>query len=169
MKKIFLLAVFLLLLLCSCTKQNEMNPQLFLSRFSDSFPDYQPETDEMFFEDDKSVLFVNDSAGNRFALEMKSDFQERVQKISLACNSADKDECLFDFAKDILSVYAPDEDVEAIFHSLADGNYFSYYETLWYSYAFSQTENGAFFSVENKRFAPEREARLTLKENESIS
>ena len=169
MKKIIPLTAFFLLFLCSCTIQKEMDSQLFLSRFSEKFPDYRSEIDEIFFEDDKSVVFVNDIAGNRFALEMKSDLQGRVQKISLACSGADKAECLLSFAKDVLLVFAPDEDIEAVFQSITDGDYFSYYETLWYSYAFSQTENGTFLSVENKRFAPERESGLTLKENESIS
>ncbi len=169
MKKLFSLMFVMLFLLCSCTVQAEMNPEIFVSRFSEKYPDCKLETEGMFYEGNKSVLFANDETQNRFALEITTDSSERVQKISLACSGADKAESLFVFAEKVLSVYAPEEDINAVLHNLADGKYFSYYETLWYGYAFSQTESGAFFSVENKRFAPERESVLTLKENESVS
>ncbi len=169
MKRILVLVFVFLFLLYSCTVQKEVSPDLFLSRYSEAFPEYRLETDGMFYEGNKCVLFVNDASGNRFAVEMTSDSQGRVQKISLACADADKAENLFSFARNVLEVYSPEEDADSVLQSLADGKYFSYCETLWYGYAFSQTENGLFFSVENKHFAPERESGLTLKENESVS
>lgn len=168
MRRILPLIFALLIFLSACTVQEAVSPDLFVSRFAEAFPDYQLESDGAFYENDKCVLFANDGFGNRFAVEMTSDSQGRVQKISLACANADKAENLFSFARDILSVYAPEEDANSVLQSINDGNYFSYYETLWYSYAFSKTGSGLFFSIGNKHYAPVNEPELTLKENESL-
>ena len=169
MKRIFLLSVAFLIFLSSCSVQEAVSPDLFVSRFAQSFPDFKIESEGMFYEGNKSVLFVNDESGNRFAVEMTADSYERVQKISLACVDADKVEELFSFAGKVISVYAPDEDSASVMNALSNGKYFSYHETLWYGYAFSKTESGLFFSVENKHFASEKESCLTLKENETVS
>ena len=172
MKKILpvlLSAVSIFLLFCSCTVQEEVSPDLFISRFTETYPDYSVETDGMFYENEKSVLFANDSSGNRFAIEMTTDEQGRVRKISLACVDADKAENMFSFAKHILSVYAPHEDAQSVAKSLNSGKSFSYYETQWYYYSFSSTEAGLFFSVENKKLSPEKDVGLTLKENDIVT
>lgn len=167
MKRILPLLIAFTLFFSSCTVQETVNPDLFISRFAETFPEYLIENENIFYEGNKSVCFVNDASGNRFAVEMTADSLERLQKISLACADADKDGELISFAMKIISVYAPDEDANSVLENLSNGKYFSYHETLWYIYAFSKTENGLFFSVENKRFAPEKEPNLTLKENES--
>ena len=92
-----------------------------------------------------------------------------LQKINLACADADKVKELLSFSEKVISVYAPDEDSASVMNALLNGKYFSYHETLWYGYAFSKTESGLFFSVENKHFVPEKETCLTLKENETVS
>lgn len=169
MRRIFLLISALLLLLSSCTVQEAVSFDLLIARFGKVFPEYLLETDGVFYEDDKCVLFANDGSGNRFAVEMTADARGRVQKISLAYAEAEKSESLFSFARDILMVYAPEEDSDAVLQSLNDGNYFSYHETLWYSYAFSKTGSGLFFSIVNKHFASVNQPELTLKENETAA
>ena len=169
MKRILPIIFACLLFLSSCTVQEAVSPDLFVSRFAESFPDFNIESEGMFYEGNRSVLFLNDESGNRFAVEMTADSLERVQKISLACADADKVKELFSFAEKVISVYAPDENSDSVMNALSNGKYFSYHETLWYGYAFSKTESGLFFSVENKHFAPEKETCLTLKENETVS
>ena len=169
MRKILPLIFAVMLLFSACTVQEAVSPDLFISRFADEFPDYQLETDGAFYEGDTCVLFANDVSGNRFAVEMTADSQGRLKKISLACADADKAEDLFSFARDIISVYAPGENADSILQSLDDGNYFSYHETLWYSYAFSKTGSGLFLGIGNKHYASVSEPRLTLRENESVS
>lgn len=172
MKKIFAFvftAVNVLLLLSSCTVQEEVSPDLFISRFAQVYPDYSLEADGMFYENEKCVLFANDASGNRFAIEMTADERGRVRKISLACVDADKAENMFSFAKDVISVYAADENPESVAASLNIGKNYSYHETQWYYYSFSSTETGLFFSVENKKLSPEKEVALTLKENDIVT
>lgn len=169
MKKILSLIFIFLLLLSSCTVQEAVSPDLFVSRFAESFPDFNIKSEGMFYEGNRSVLFLNDESGNRFAVEMTADSLERVQKISLACADADKVKELLSFAEKVISVYAPDENSDSVMNALSNGKYFSYHETLWYGYAFSKTESGLFFSVENRHFAPEKVTHLTLKENETMS
>lgn len=60
--------------------QEAVSPDLFVSRFAQSFPDFNIESEGLFYEGNKSVLFVNDESGNRFAVEMTADSLERVQK-----------------------------------------------------------------------------------------
>ncbi len=166
MKRILPTVIAFVLFFSSCTVQETVNSDLFISRFADAFPDYLIESENIFYEGNKSACFVNDASGNRFAVEMTADSVGRLQKISLACVDADKVDETISFAMKIISVYAPDEDSASVINALSNGKYFSYHETLWYSYAFSKTENSLFFSIENKRFAPEKESSLTLKENE---
>ncbi len=161
--------LFILPLFSSCTVQEEVSPDLFVSRFGEKYPAYSLENDGMFYEKEKCVLFAADASGTRFAVEMTTDEQGRVRKISLACTDADKAENMFSFAKDIVSVYAAQEDGQSVAESLNSGKSFSYHETQWYYYSFSSTETGLFFSVENKKLSPEKEVGLTLKENDIVT
>lgn len=172
MKKILsvlLSTVSIILLFSSCTVQEEVSPELFISRFAETYPDFSVETDGMFYENEKSVLFANDASGCRFVVELTADEQGRVRKISLACVDADMAENMFSFAKDIVSVYAPHENAQSVAEKLNGEKSFSYYETQWYYYSFSSTEAGLFFSVENKKLSPVKDVGLTLKENDIVT
>ena len=172
MKRFLAVLIFLLgalLLLASCTVQAEVSPELFVSRFAKNYPSYSPETENMFYENGKSVLFVTDSDKTRFALEMTSDERGRVQKISLACADSDKTDAFSAFVRDVISVYAADEDAEAVLKKTVNGESFAYHETLRYYYSFSDTEAGLFFAVENKKLSPEKEVVPTLKPNDIIT
>lgn len=170
MKKILsfiALPFFVLSLLSSCTVQEEVGPDMFISRFVEEYSDFSFEVNGMFYEKNKCAFFVTDSSGTRFAVEMTTDEQEgKVQKISLACKNADKAENMLSFAKKIVSVYAPDENTQSVTEKFAEGKNFSYHETQWYYYSFSSTEAGLFFSVENKKLSPEKEEELTLRQND---
>ena len=168
MKKIGFIAVVMMLLLSACSTQSEVNPELFVNRFIEAYPEFTVDTEQMFYENSKCVVFINNSADRRFVAEMTVDDADRVQKISLACAETDKAEELYYLAECVVKLYAPQEDFEAAAKLLFDGKNYSYYETQWYYYCFSKTETGMFFSIESKRLAPTKEEQLTLKENETV-
>lgn len=168
MKKMLLVAVAAMLLLTSCSTQSQVNPDLFIRRFSQTYSEFAVETEQMFYEEGKCVVFINNSSDTRFAAEMSVDEADRVQKISLACTDADKAEEFRYFAECVSRLYAPQEVFNAVSQNLFGGKKYAYRETQWYYYCFSQTETGLFFSIENKRIAPAKEERLTLKENETL-
>lgn len=168
MKKTLLLVAALLLLLTSCSVQSEVNPDLFIGRFAQAYPEFTVDTEQTFYENGKCVVFINNSAGRRFAVEMTVDEADRVQKISLACTEADKADEFRYLAECVSELYAPQEDFKEAANAVFEGKNYAYRETQWYYYCFSKTETGLFFSIENKRLAPAKEERLTLKENETL-
>lgn len=165
----FSIIFVLVFLLTSCTVQDAVNIDLFIERLSEKYPVYNAGSDKMFFENNKCVLFTKDENGINYSLELTSDLQGNLYKISLACIETDKADLILNFAKNLVSVYAPTENRNAVISNLRKDKLFSFYETDWYSYAFSETENGLFFSVENKRFTSEDVSVLTLKNNKEIT
>ena len=168
MKKAIFVVVAMLFLLTACSTQTEVNPDLFVSRFMQAYPEFNVNAEQMFYENDKCVVFVDNSAGVRFVAEMTVDEADRVQKISLACAETDRVEELYFLAECVAKLYAPQEDFETIAKELFCEKNYSYYESQWYYYCFSKTETGLFFSIENKYLAPTKTEGLTLKENETI-
>lgn len=168
MKKIIIIAVLTVLFLSSCTVQQEVNPDLFMSRLSESYPELSVESENAFYEEGKCVVFVN-LLRLRCVAEMTLDGNERVQKISIACAETDNADEFISFAERITAVYAPDEDFSSVSEILFGSERYSYHETQWYYYTFSQNETGFFFSIENKKLAPQKEIELTLKENDIVT
>ena len=169
MKKISVVAVLILFFLTACTVQETMNPDLFIERFTDQFPEFSVDAEQMFYENEKCVVFLNNQGGRRFAMEMTVDSADVVQKISLACAETDKADDFYNLAESVVKVYAPDEDFKTASKKLFCGKKYSYYETQWYYYSFSESETGLIFCIENKRLSPEKEERLTLKENDIVT
>lgn len=168
MKKLTVFFVSFVLLLSGCTVQTTLNPSLFIERFMQKYPEFDVEKDGMFYDGDKSVVFIENQSGRRFAMEMAVDSADRVQKISLACVETDKANELYYLSECIAETYAPEEDFVAAAKMLFGGENYSYHETRWYYYCFSQNETGLYFCIENKRFAPQKEEHLTLRENETL-
>lgn len=169
MKRAVLFALLFLVLMSGCTVQETVNPDLFTARFSESFPDFVFETDSMFYENDKCVVFVNSASGQRYAVEMTLDTGERIQKVSLACTNTDKADEFRSFAEKIIAVYASQEEPASVLTELYSVNNYSYFESQWYYYTFSKTEAGLFFGIENKKLSPEKGIGLTLRENDLIT
>lgn len=164
MKKSFCLILIMLLLLSSCTIQKDVNIDLFIERFCNKYPQYIVEYDKISYEKDRCILFISNDSGITFTVELTSDLQEKVKKISITCIETDKTELLRDFVKDIIFIYDYDEDADSVISNLFTDKNFSFYETDWYLYAFIKTENGIYFSVENKKYSPAKEYELTIKE-----
>ncbi|MBR2868472.1 MAG: hypothetical protein IKB88_05345 [Clostridia bacterium] len=167
MKKILVL-IPLFLFLSACSVQENVSPDLFVSRLEKTVRDAAIDSDGIFYENEKSVVYA-DYGGCRFAIEMTCDSDGKVKKISLACNDTDKAECFYSFIKNIVSVYAPDEDCDRILQNLCCGKQFSFYESQWYSYSFSSAVSGFYFGVENKKLAPAKDIGLTLKPNDIVT
>ena len=168
MKKVVFVVIALLFLLSACSTQAEVNPDLFVSRFAQTYPEFKVNAEQMFYENDKCVVFIDNSAGRRFAAEMTVDEADRVQKISLACAETDRAEELYFLAECVTKLYAPQENLETALNALFGDENYTYYESQWFNYCFSKTETGLFFSIENKRLAPTKAEQLTLKENETV-
>ncbi len=167
MKKITVFFLAFVLLLGGCTVQSVQNPSLFIERFMQKHPEFHVEKDGMFYDGNNSVVFMENQSGRRFAMEMTVDSADRVQKISLAGVEADKAYEFYYLAECVAETYAPEEDFSAAAKLLFGGESYSYHETQWYYYCFSQNETGLYFCIENKRFAPQKEECLTLRENET--
>lgn len=166
MKKITVVALAFVVLFSGCTVQSAVNPSLLIERFAEKYPEYTVDADSLFYENDKCVLFVQNQNRLRFAVEMTVDSADRVQKISLACIETDKADEFCCFAKNIVEIYAPDEDFSLVEKIIFNGKNYSYHETQWYYYSFSLNESGLCFCIENKQFAPQKDECLTLRENE---
>lgn len=169
MKKTALIAVISLLLLSGCTVQTTQNPSLFAERFAESYPEFTLDIDSMFYDRDKCVVFVENTNGRRFAMEMTVDSSDRLQKISLACVETDKAHELYYLAECVARIYAPQENFSDAAKTIFGDKSYSYYETQWYYYCFSQNETGLYFCIENKQLSPIKEEHLTLKENDLIT
>lgn len=169
MKKAALIAVAFALLLSGCTVQAEQNPSLFVERFAENYPKFKLDVDSMFYDQDKCVVFAENTGGRRFAMEMTVDSSDRVQKISLACVETDKAYELYHLAECVTKIYAPQEDFSAVAKMIFGSKNYSYHETQWYYYCFSQNESGLYFCIENKQLSPPKEERLTLKENDFVT
>lgn len=169
MKKTALIAVVFVMLLSGCTVQATQNPSLFVERFAENYPELKLDVDSMFYDKDKCVVFIENSSGRRFATEMTVDSSDRIQKISLACVETNKAHELYYLAECITKIYAQQEDFSAVAKMLFGSNNYSYYETQWYYYSFSQNESGLYFCIENKQLSPPKEEHLTLKENDYVT
>ncbi len=169
MKKLTVTALAFVVLLSGCTVQTALNPSMFIERFEEKYPEYNLDSDNAFYENDKFVLFAENPSGRRFVIEMAVDSAGRVQKISLACVETDKAYEFYLFAECVADVFAPEEDFSAAAKIIFGGKDYSYYETQKYYYCFSQNETGFCFTVEDKRYAPEKSEGLTLKENETVT
>ena len=140
MKKVIFVVIALLFLLSACSTQTEVNPDLLVSRFSQTYPEFKVNAEQMFYENDKCVVFIDNSAGRRFAAEMTVDEADRVQKISLACAETDRAEELYFLAECVTKLYAPQENFETVAKELFGKKHYAYYETQWYYFCFSKTE-----------------------------
>lgn len=169
MKKTALIAVILVLLFCGCTVQATQNPSLFVERLAENCPEFKLDVDDMFYDQNKCVVFVENTVGGRFAMEMAVDSFDRVQKISLACVETDKADELYCLAKCVAKTYAPQENFSEAAKMIFSNKSYAYYETQWYYYCFSQNESGLYFCIENKQLSTPKEEHLTLKENDLIT
>lgn len=171
MKKISVIIIILsAVLFGGCSVQTEMNPVIFIERLSEKIGGNIFENNEIVYEDNKCICFINDEFNTEYVLEFILDESDNIKKISLACNETDKAGNFINYIKDIIGVYSPDENIEEIIGNLTENGKmkpsFSYYETQWYSWSSYSDENGLYFSVSNKKLSEPITAQYSLKPND---
>ena len=154
----------------ACSVQERMNPEIFFERLFGISDEYMTESKEIYYENGKCICFINDIYGSELVYEFSLSDNKDIYKISFACNEADKAEKNIIYVKDIISVYAPQENADEIVESLTENGKphkgFSYYDTQWYSWAVYFDENGFFFSVTNNKIIEKTTVEYSLKPND---
>lgn len=170
MKKIIILLMLFVFIMTACSVQEKMSPEIFFERLSGKSDEYLFDDKELFYEDIKCVCFIKDIYGSELVYEFALNDKKDIYKISFACNEADKAEKIIVYIKDIITVYAPQENADEVVRSLTENGKpdkgFSYYETQWYSWAVYSDENGVFFSVTNNKVVEKTTAEYSLKPND---
>lgn len=171
MKRIVaLLLVFLTLTACSV--QEKMSPMIFIERIGQTDKKLIIDTENLFFENKNLVCYAVYAQKTKLVFEISTDEHGNSDKISLACIQTDKAPDFILCAKSVFSVCSPDDDSDAVFKELFGSKELSdecrYYETQWHSYAAVLSENGLFFSIENKKLVPQSEVEFSLKQNDIV-
>ncbi len=171
MKKIFCL-ISVLLILGSCSVQEKVSPMIFMKRIIKTDNNLNADIDSSFVEDNNYICFAKYAEKTDVVFEIKTDEGGNVKKISLACTQADKTDDFIDCVSSVIKTYAPDDDIQSVLSSILltknTSDNFSYHETQWYLYSSAVTENGLYFSVENKKLIPQSEVEFSLKQNDIV-
>lgn len=169
MKKTVIL-VIILMLLSSCSVQEKMNAEMFFERFKKSGPELDFQNSEYFYTDDKCQLFIKNTNGTEFLIELFNDKKNNINKITITCSDTKAQADFLFCAKHIVKTFSFDDSAESVLNEICkDGKInkeFSYHETQWYYYALASNNNILFFSVENKKLSPDKNTDLTLKPND---
>ena len=164
MKKRMIFFAFLpIIVFSSCTRQENMNTDIFLKRLFET-EEFSAVKEEKFNINGNDYVYFNHS-GTNFVCEIKSDESENIKKICLAGNETDKAEIMKNYCRMIINVYAPQENAEEILSNLFNGTW-DYHDTVWFRYSSVKSDYGLFFSIENRRYSTETDAELTLKQND---
>ncbi len=170
MKRI--ISVFILLiLLSSCSVQENMSPHIFVGRLQKVDDSIVIDIDNMFSENGKYVCYGKYAQTADVVFQMTVNEQGSIKKISLACNQKDKADLFIECVKSVIDIYS-DDGSETVKNSLFVKKKISdeciYYDTQWYSYSAVLSENGLFFSAESKKLSPQSEVEFSLKPNDIV-
>ena len=147
-----------------------MSPDIFFGRLSKQIDIFDFEHSENFLENSEYVCFVKDDAGTEHVFELALNDAGDINKISLACNKTDKAENFISHIKNVIIIYASDENANEIIDSLTENGKISaglnYYETQWHLWCAYSDNNGLYFSVTNKKLTAQSEVEFSLKPNE---
>lgn len=170
MKRV-IIAFVTLIFLSSCSAQEKVSPDIFIERFSAADENVTFNGNPEFCDDGKYTYYFT-YAGLPLVAEIHIDGQENAKKINLACSEAGKAELFRQCAESVICVYSPEEKADEIIDLLFRGKdrdgTFLYHETHWYTYSVVLSENGLFFSMENRKLSPRSEVELSLKPNDIV-
>lgn len=153
MKKL-LIILLIPFVLSSCAKQSVMNYEVFFERLNNE----NILTDKIITKD-SVVCFTSEG----FVLELKHNADGDVYKILISCDDLIKKEEFILLAKDVINIYAPEDDIDGIFDDVINT-----YQTDWHTYQFFSTDSGMFLSVNRNKLNPETAPELSLKSNDKI-
>ena len=166
MKKVLIIIpLIFLMIITSCTKQEKVNPLVFIDRLTYNYPEFTVNENDFYRESNNYICFMRDKNNSEFLIKIYTDSDKNIKKICLACGSAEKTDSFKFVSEAIIKTYAPQEDTELIIKSVFK-NERDYYNSQWYRYTSSVFEGTLFFSVENMKLSTESDAELTLKEND---
>lgn len=170
MKKILLITAVFLFLLTGCSVQEKMNSSVFFDRMSEQTDAFDFLNSECFIDDSEYICFVKDKRGTEYLFCLSANKSGDIEKIGFSCNETEKAEVFIDYVKNIISVYAPDENREEIIGLLAENgkmkNGITFHQTKWYEYCLHSDTNGLYFSVTNKKLVPSSDVEFSLKVND---
>lgn len=168
MKRI-VISIILIVCLCSCSVQENMSPELFLERFQKY--DNNLSITDSFYQEDSYICFVR-YHNAEIIFYIFTDCNKNVKKINLACSETDMINEFTDCTESIIRIYSPDDNSEEIINNLFNpeitNSEFRYYNTQWHTYSAICSDNGIYFSVSDKKLAPESEVDFSLKQNDIV-
>ncbi len=171
MRKIcFVFAV--LFFISSCSAQEKVSPEIFVERLCAADENAKPDAELFFIDGEVYTYYISYAQTLNLVVEMNTDTQGNVKKINLACSETDKADMFIQCVKSVICVYSPDEDADKILNEIFPAenrdSTFLYCETQWYMYSAVVSENGLFFSTENKKVSPQSEVEFSLKPNDIV-
>ena len=164
--KIISVLTALVLSLCACSVQENMNPLIFLERFAKNAGD-EFQINESFDENGRYIVFFSDKSGETYVCELIYDGNQNIKKICLAGNNPSKADVFELLFENVLEVCAPNENKNEIIPNLFEKKW-NYYSTQRFNYSYVMTDEGVFASIENISFATESDVLLTLKQSDII-
>ena len=153
MKKLIII-LLIPFVLSACAKQSVMNYEVFFERLNNE----NILTDKIITED-SVICFTSDG----FVLELKHNADGDVYKILISCDDLNKSDEFILFAKEVMNVYVPKDNIDVIFDDVIKT-----YQSDWHTYQFFSTDNGMFLSVNSNKLNLETAPELSLKSNDKI-
>lgn len=156
MKKI-LIILLVFVFLTSCSEQSNMSNDIFFERLGTEYI-----FENKIVNENEVICFYKN-----FVLRSENNDNGDIVSISITCDDANKKSEFLGFAREIIAIFASDEDYDDILNSFVNENILSTKETEWYTYQYFQNEHGIFLSVNNNKINPQTLPEYSLKSNEN--
>lgn len=164
MKKAAILPLLLVFILCGCSVQERIIPEVLLERLSKNDCGFEFDASDGFYSEGKYYCFANEKD---VLLSASCDENNIIYELSVYSPAVEYGiEKLFIDAAGCFS----GEDIQSVFTELkkSASEFPAERETKGFVYTYFKSENGLFFSVRNKRIKQIPQPELTLRENETI-
>ncbi len=164
-KALFMIILICMLILSSCSVQENMSPEIFFERLNKISPDIIYDNENNFIDKRRYLSYIKNKNSTEFLIEIATDEFNNAKKICLVCTATNKTDEFKIITENIINAYAPEDNASEIIGELF-GIKWDYYDTQWYRYSSSSDKNCIFFSVESKKLSTESDAKLSLKQND---
>ena len=170
MKKVGSIVTLFIFLFTGCSVQEKMNYHIFFERMSEHTDGFDFQNSECYVEGDECICFIKDKNGTDYLFCLFLNKLGDAEKIGFSCNDTEKAEDFIVYIRNIISVYAPEENRDDIINSLTENgkikNDIIFYETKRYEYCLYSDTEGFYFSVTNKKLVPSSSIEFSLKVND---